>query len=93
MDNYFKGFTVEYIKRSKNSEADELAKATARNMPLSANVFFQVLPDASIKTIEVEPRVINLIDDEDWHTPIMVYLSQTAPQNTSECSRELRRTK
>jgi ribonuclease HI len=29
MENYFKGFTVEYIERNKNCEADELAKATA----------------------------------------------------------------
>jgi hypothetical protein len=25
MENYFKGFTVEYIDRNKNIEADELA--------------------------------------------------------------------
>jgi ribonuclease HI len=65
MENYFKGFTVEYIKRSKNSKADELPKATTHNMPLSTDVFFQVLPDDSIKTIEAKPRVINLIDGED----------------------------
>jgi ribonuclease HI len=65
MENYFKGFTVEYIKRSKNSKADELPKATAHNMPLPTDVFFQVLPDDSIKTIEAKPRVINLIDGED----------------------------
>jgi ribonuclease HI len=36
MDNYFKGFTVEYIEQNKNTEIDELAKAIARNtlMPL-----------------------------------------------------------
>jgi hypothetical protein len=35
----FKGFTVEYINRNKNSEADEHAKAAARNNPLAADVF------------------------------------------------------
>jgi hypothetical protein len=65
MENHFKGFTVVYIERSKNSEADELVKAAARNMPLSADVFFQVVPDASIKTVEPEPRLINLIEGED----------------------------
>jgi ribonuclease HI len=66
MENYFRGFMVEYIERSKNFEADELVKATDRNTPLLADVFFQVVLDASIKTIEIEPRVINLIEHEDW---------------------------
>jgi ribonuclease HI len=26
MENYFKGFTIEYIERNKNTEADDLAK-------------------------------------------------------------------
>jgi hypothetical protein len=55
-------------------KADELAKATARNTPLPANVFFQVILDTFIKSVEVEPRVIKLIEGEDWRTPIMVYL-------------------
>jgi ribonuclease HI len=61
MENYFKGLTVEYIEQAKNTEADELAKATARNTPLSADVFLQVISDASINTVEPKPRVINLI--------------------------------
>jgi ribonuclease HI len=65
MENYFKGFTVEYIKKSKNNEADELAKATARNIPLPIDVFFQVVSNASIKTVEMEPMVMNLIEGED----------------------------
>jgi ribonuclease HI len=39
MENFFKGFTVEYIDKNKNSEADELTKAAARNTPLPADVF------------------------------------------------------
>jgi hypothetical protein len=35
----FKGFTIEYIDRKKNSEANELTKAAARNNPLPADVF------------------------------------------------------
>jgi hypothetical protein len=34
IENYFKGFIVEYIERCKNAEADELAKAAARKTPL-----------------------------------------------------------
>jgi hypothetical protein len=66
MENIFKGFTIEYIDRNKNSKADELAKATARNTPLPADVFLQVISNACIKTIESEPRVINVIQGEDW---------------------------
>jgi hypothetical protein len=31
---------MEYIERNKNVKADELAKATARNVPLLVDVFF-----------------------------------------------------
>jgi hypothetical protein len=40
MECHFKGFMVEYIERSKKSEADELAKATVRNTQLPPDVFF-----------------------------------------------------
>jgi hypothetical protein len=39
MENFFKGFTVEYIDRNKNAKANELVKAAARNAPLPANIF------------------------------------------------------
>jgi hypothetical protein len=61
MGKKFKGFTIEYIDRNKNSEADELAKAATRNNPLPVDVFLQTIIDASIKTIELEPKVINII--------------------------------
>jgi hypothetical protein len=62
---FSKGFTVEYIDRNKNTEADEHAKVVARNTPLPADVFLQIILDALIKTIETEPRVINIIEGED----------------------------
>jgi ribonuclease HI len=71
LENVFKGFTVEYIDRNKNAEADELTKATARNSPLPADVFLETISDASIKMIELEPRVINIIYGKDWQAPIM----------------------
>jgi ribonuclease HI len=66
MENFFKGFSVEYIDRNKNTEADKLAKAAAHNTPLLADVFLQIISDASIKTIEPEPKVINIIQGKDW---------------------------
>jgi hypothetical protein len=41
MENYFKGFTVEYIERTKNAKDDELAKAIARNSLVLADIFFK----------------------------------------------------
>jgi hypothetical protein len=40
MENYFKGFTVEYIERMKNAEADELAKEATKKAVLPPDVFF-----------------------------------------------------
>jgi hypothetical protein len=85
IENYYRGLTVEYIERNKNCEPDELAKATARNTPMSADVFFHVLEDASVKTIPLEPRVINIIEGEDWRAPIMAYLCHYyEPDNKNE---------
>jgi hypothetical protein len=61
MESYFKGFTVEYIERNKNIEANDLVKAPARNTPMPADVFFQVIEDASVKIVMPEPRFINII--------------------------------
>jgi hypothetical protein len=74
MESYFEGFTVEYIECNKNTEADDLAKVVAHNTLMSADVFFQVLEDTSIKTILPEPRVINIIKGEDWRALIMAYI-------------------
>jgi hypothetical protein len=52
MENYFKGFTVEYVERIKNTKADELAKAATRKAGLQLNVFFQTIEDPSIKAVE-----------------------------------------
>jgi hypothetical protein len=61
MENYFKGFTVEYIERTKNIEADELAKAAAKKAVLPLDVFFHVIEDPSMKAVEPEPRMVNII--------------------------------
>jgi ribonuclease HI len=52
MENFFKGFITEHIKRAKNTKGDELAKATARKAVLPPDVFFHVIEDPSIKTVE-----------------------------------------
>jgi hypothetical protein len=62
MESYFKVFTVEYNEHNKNAEVDDLAKLAARNTPMPADVFFQVLKDTSVKTVPPEPRVISIIE-------------------------------
>jgi hypothetical protein len=69
-----KGFTVEYIERNKNNEADDLAKAAAHNRPMPGDLFFHVIEETLVKTVVSEPRLINIIEVKDWRTPIMVYL-------------------
>jgi acetolactate synthase regulatory subunit len=40
MENFFKGFTVQHIERTKNIEADELAKVATKKVVLPPDVFF-----------------------------------------------------
>jgi hypothetical protein len=40
MEKFFRGFTIQHIERSKNEEADELAKAVARKEVIPPDVFF-----------------------------------------------------
>jgi hypothetical protein len=94
MENYFKGFTVEHIERNKNVEVDELAKAAAWKIALPLDVFFQTIKDSSIKTVEPEPRMINVIAGEDWQVPIMVYLHHHyEPDNNIDLNRMQQRAK
>jgi hypothetical protein len=65
LENYFKGFIVQYVERNKNTKANKLAKVVARNTPLLTDVFFQVIEDALVKTVEPEPKIINAIEGED----------------------------
>jgi hypothetical protein len=62
MENFVMGFTVEHIERVK----DELAKAMARKMMLPPDVFFQTIEDPSVKIVKPEPRMINIMQGEDW---------------------------
>jgi ribonuclease HI len=74
MEHHFKRFTVQYIEWSKNTEVDDLAKVAARNTSMPADVFFQVLEDASVKIVLPEHRLININEEKDSRDPIMAYL-------------------
>ena len=73
-EKYFEGFTVKNISRTDNSDANEIAKATAQNTSLPQDVFCQVLTQASIKTKQEVPREVHVIQSEDYRAPIMAYL-------------------
>jgi hypothetical protein len=94
MENYFRGFAVEYIERTKNTNADELAKAVAKKAVLSPDVFFQVSEDPSVKAVEPRSRMVNIIQGEDWRAPIMAYLHHHyEPDNSIELIRMQQRAK
>jgi hypothetical protein len=94
METFFKGFTVENIERARNTEADELAKAVAKKAELSPDVFFQVIEDPFVKTIEPEPRMINVVQGEDWRAPILAYLCHHyEPKSTTESNKMQQRAK
>jgi hypothetical protein len=42
-----------------------LAKAAARKVVLPPDAFFQVIEDPSVKTVEPEPRMKNVVQVED----------------------------
>ena len=46
----FKGFTLQYILRAENTEADKLAKAMANNLPKPNGAFYQVLQSPAMQT-------------------------------------------
>jgi ribonuclease HI len=94
MERFFKGFTVQYIERAKNTEVDQLAKVAANKAVLPPDVFFQVVQDPSVKTVEPEPRMINVVQGEDWRAPIMAYLRHHYElDNTIELTRMQQRAK
>jgi hypothetical protein len=52
-------------------------------MPL--DLFYQVLDDASVQTPLLEPRLINIIEVEDWRALIIAYLRHYyEPDSTTE---------
>jgi ribonuclease HI len=72
MERNFKGYSVQYIPRYDNNEADMLAKAAARNQAMPPDVFFEIIKETSIK--ETKPKIVNIVETCDWRAEIMAYL-------------------
>jgi ribonuclease HI len=74
MEKYFLGLTVKSISRNANTEADELAKATSQNLPMSSDVFYQKLTEPALEDTLNQTRLVATIESEDWLSPILAYL-------------------
>lgn len=72
MEKHFKGFSLEHILRNQNGEADAIAKAVAKNLPLPKDVILEVLTVPSI-----HKKTLNLIQWEDWISPIIAAMEGT----------------
>jgi hypothetical protein len=71
-----------------------LAKATARKVVIPPDVFFHVIEDPSVKIVDLEPRMINIIQGEDWRAPIMAYLhNHYEPDSNTQLIRMQQRVK
>jgi hypothetical protein len=94
MEKHFTGFTFCHISRSKNIEADELAKAAAQKALVPTDVLYQELMVKAIREEEEQPRAVHTIASKDWRSPIFAYLSGIyEPQSNHETDRKNSRTK
>jgi hypothetical protein len=74
LERQFKGFTLQHVDRTRNEEADALAKA--------ADVFYHVIGTPAVRSPEglqitndsEGHRIVNLIMTEDWRAPITLCL-------------------
>ena len=53
LEKQFKGFTLHHIERSKNEEADMLAKASAKGDPLPSDVFFHIIGTPAVRVGDI----------------------------------------
>jgi hypothetical protein len=67
----FHGFTLKYIPRAENVEADELAKAAANNIPTPEGVFFQELKLPATTITQRAFKEILITESEDWRQLII----------------------
>jgi hypothetical protein len=72
MERHFKGYSVQYIPRDDNNEADKLVKAAARNQAMPPDLFFEIIKEPSIN--EEKPKIVNIIETPDWRAEFMAYL-------------------
>jgi hypothetical protein len=96
LEKQFKGFTLQHVERSKNEEADTLAKAAVKDEALPSDVFYHVIGLTAVrnpKGLQIMQdadghRIVNLIMAEDWRAPITLYLQgHYHPSNRNEAKK------
>jgi len=67
----FQGFTLQYIPRAENAEADKLVKAAANNLPMPNGAFYQVLQVPATQATAKAFKTILVTESEDWRQLII----------------------
>jgi len=70
LERRFKGFTLQYVPRAENCEADGLAKPAANNTALPEGTFYQILEAPAAKSLPKAFRSVLLTEGEDWRQVI-----------------------
>jgi hypothetical protein len=92
LERTFQGFTLEHIPRSKNSEADELVKTVANNLPMPAGTFYQALASPMTETTVKEFQTFLLTQCEDWRQAIIDALNNISnPEDEANTTRMVAR--
>jgi ribonuclease HI len=96
LERQFKGFTLQHVDRTRNEEADALAKVAARGETLPSDVFCHVVGTPAVHNLEglqvtndaEGHRIVNLIMTEDWRAPITLFLQgYYHPSDVNEAKR------
>jgi regulator of protease activity HflC (stomatin/prohibitin superfamily) len=56
---------LKYIPRAKNSEADELAKVAANNLPIPEGTFYQVLQALATQVTAKAFKIVLVTESKD----------------------------
>ena len=65
LERRFQGFTLKHIPRAENTEADELAKAAANNLPIPEGAFYQVLQAPATQVTMKAFKIVLLTEPKD----------------------------
>jgi hypothetical protein len=67
----FQGFTLHYVPRAKNIEADKLAKVVANYLPIPDGAFYQVLQAPATQVAAKAFKTVLITESEDWRQLIV----------------------
>jgi len=70
LERRFKEFTLQYIPRAENCEADKLAKVAANNTALPEGTFYQTVEAPATESLPKAFRSVLLTEGEDWRRAI-----------------------